>query len=203
MVPDNHWVSVQTRKFQSLIERSITRTLIVEMALLEYGDQEKPIFSLANCPFLQAFLVYFLVDDNTWVKLSTYQNSWDFGLYLSAVADEVETIWKNEPESIYRHRKCTEFPTGRINNVSVELSQSGDIDQVMIEFESRKILLKAGEIREGVGGTIMVASNDESVLIFLDPADVDKALFDTWRLASANQREISDQSSRAESGSAL
>jgi hypothetical protein len=174
----NRWIQECIHNLHALQGRTIEQVIIWEMALLDAGHDGKPVFDHPACPFLQAWVLYLRLPPDDAVKILTYQNDDWFGLYAAPVSTEAELVPdESDADSIFRKRELLTFPQGEITAVSIHQNEAEDISEVTLVIGQHTVLLKAGEVDERWDGSIYVRRDDESVLIFLDPRDVERITF--------------------------
>jgi hypothetical protein len=172
------WIQDQIRILKSYEGCNIEKVMIYEMALLE-GDEGRPIFEHPELPFIQAHVIYFFLNGSKVIKILTYQNDCEWGIYSTDLENISELEVKKNDDAFFRLSVCDEFPLGIINSVSSRLNDNGDISEVQLIVNSKEVLLKSGEVYENYDGTISTRSDDESVLVFLNSEDVSRVKFNT------------------------
>jgi len=171
------WIFDQINILKSYEGSNIEKVMIWEMAIIE-SNEGKHLFEHPDCPFIQAQVIYLMMDDKRTIKIHTYQNNCDWGILSSVMEANLELNKSFGMDSLYRISVCHEFPVGLINSISTFQNENGDISEVRLVINTNEILLKSGEVYENHDGSITIKSNDESVLVFLNPEDLRKVNFD-------------------------
>lgn len=179
--PVEEWVAARRREIQRLNGCVVDGWWGLEMALYETGPAGQPVFSDPAIPFLQLSVLGATLRDRTPINIGTYQNDDEFGLLLREGADI--TLPERPAEGaisggIYRHRHIPELPTGSISDVVLNLSEQGNIAEVLLLVDNAPLLVLTGEVREGWSQTLDYVLGDESVLVFDDPTAADTV---PWR----------------------
>jgi hypothetical protein len=170
-------VADRCRELEQLEGRVVSRWWGIEMALYETRPAGRPVFSHAAVPFLQFTVLGATFEDGVPANFRTYQNNTEFGLVVRTGSEA--TVERGSPEaatsgtSIYRNRDLPELPTGSIDEVAVKPSDLGDIAGVSLLVDGSPLLLLAGEVHERWDLTFDLVLGDESVLVFVDPADAE------------------------------
>jgi hypothetical protein len=102
-----------------------------------------------------------------------YQNDAELGLLVRPPTwpgDQPPQDEADAPDGIYRFRQLTELPVGTTADVRVNLSAVGDISSVSFTVSGAPVLLVAGEVRPRACGGLELVLDDESILVFTDPA---------------------------------
>lgn len=170
------WIQDQIKILKSYEGSNIGKVMIYEMAIIE-DDEGAHIFKHPDFPFIQAHVIYLWLNGSKVIKIHTYQNDCEWGIYSTVLEDIHELNAEEERDSIFRLSVCDAFPLGLINSISTLLNEDGDISEVKLVINSSEILLKSGEVYENHNGTISTRSDDESVLVFLNPQDLSRVKF--------------------------
>lgn len=174
-MPREGWLAERSREFASLRGRRVESWVGVEMALREDVVGGGPQFDDPEVPCLQLWGLQASLDDGSALSVHTYQDDACFGLWTDQeyVHDKLQDrgLW----DGIYRWRPLTELPTGEVERVAVFVD---DVDGVLAEVHLRvggqPLLLVAGELEETWEGGLIFRRLDESVLVFTDPAAVER-----------------------------
>lgn len=162
----NMWLAGQIAELKGLQGKLLKKVVIRDMAFIEREDGIH-FFRHPDCPFIQAQQIYIYLDN---CEVQKIQATDEGCIFLSKVDnDEHEQL--EESGSIFRLYECKEFPIGKLDSVALKQNSELDISEVLIEIDSTPILLKSGEVYEENDGNVRVCSDDESVLVFLDPED--------------------------------
>lgn len=170
------WIEKQIAILKSYQGAYIERAIVNEMALFEHEDGT-PCFEHPECPFIQAHIVYLQLKDRETVKLQTYQNDCSWGIYSTKLENKNELDRSQESSSFFRLSAFDDFPIGLIDSVSVAMNSENEIAELNLTIGGQQILLKSGEVYQEHDGGISVSSDDESVLVFLNPDDVNVVEF--------------------------
>ncbi len=168
----NDWLSSQIAKLKSLKGETIEKVMINDMAFIE-NDNGNHVFTHSDCPFIQAQLIYLFLKKKGVTKILATD---DGCIYISPIND-ADLINTNEANSIFRLYECTDFPLGKIDSISIKQNKESDISDVNIVINTKPILLKSGEVFQNSDGSVSIKDNDESVLVFFNPVDVDNINF--------------------------
>ncbi len=149
------WVSETCKRITSLRGRRIEQAIVVEMALVQEGPDELPIFRHSAAPFIQAVKIELALDDGRFALFSNYQNeefpiAMDYAESSSMEPHWAEPTYNGEP-SIYRFAPTPNFPLGLITAAEARLNNDGDISEVAITVENNKgsALCRRGHRRLG------------------------------------------------------
>lgn len=170
------WINNEIKQIKSYQGSVIQKVMVFEMAIIE-TDDGCHLFDHPDCPFIQALSLYVWCENIGIVKFTTYQNDCDSGIYSSTLTDMDELIYEPETPSIYRMRPCHAFPLGKLESIEVSQNEYGDIAEIILRIEKHDVLLKSGEVEQRHDGSIIVRDNDESVLVFMNPDDIDRVTF--------------------------
>jgi hypothetical protein len=171
------WVSENCERMKSIASARIRETVVIEMALFEGQRNHPPIFWHPGVPFIQAHLIDLCLEDGRISRFATYQNNATFGICMDFVMASTCEVSIDGWSPGYRVAPDLNFPVGVISDVKIKLDEEGDITEITFEVGGQKLLMKAGEVCEHNGG-FSVASQDESILLFLNADDVRKVPFD-------------------------
>jgi len=162
------WIESQLNAFRSLNNSAVSEWQIVEMALNEAATEDGLVWHDSSVPMLQLLTLFVLVD-NQWQEITTYQDDDEFGLSTKPIPeiDEDSRRWPdvNGEPSIFRWRVLEELPIGRLSHVLVRQNDRGNISSVEFLIRDRLIQLSAGEVYENDDNTFDVKFMDESVLV--------------------------------------
>lgn len=173
------WIDDNRRKLQSLTGDSVREAMIVEMALSDGASA--PVWRHPALPLIQAQIIELALASGRGARFQTYQNNDRFGIGIEFIDDTRRYSYSaptyTDPEtgasepSIFRIATDVAFPMGIISEVLIGLDdRGGDISDVRLSVGTQAILMKAGEVYEGDCGYFLT-SLDESILLFLNPAD--------------------------------
>ncbi|NUT92809.1 MAG: hypothetical protein HOY78_12385 [Saccharothrix sp.] len=176
------WPAERSREFASLRGRRVESWVGVEMALREDVAGSGPQFDDPSVSCLQLWGLQASLDDGSAVSVHTYQDDACFGLWTDqeGVHDKLQDrrLW----DGIYRWRPLVELPTGEVERVAVFVDEvDGVLAEVHLRIGGQPLLLVAGELEETREGGLVFRRLDESVLVFTDPAAVDRAPWTTSR----------------------
>ncbi len=177
---DDKWSELQVSKFKSLENRVIQKVFIFDMAFMEDEINFNHKFNHPDCPFIQVQALYFILDNNKTIKFITYQNDLSdcmWGIVVENVSSLKELEYGVNKKSIYRMYESKDFPLGIINKIRVEQSSDGVINEVAITINNGNILLITGEVYEENDGSVKIVRDDESILLFLEPDDINRTMF--------------------------
>jgi len=178
------FASDNLERLYQLNGKVIESAAIVEMAMIESGPNNQPVFRLPDLPFIQAHLIELSLSKGELVSFLTHQNDDTWGIALEYIeksfAEEVvRRLHTKEEASIFKIADDIEFPTGAIQNTEVKNDKKGDVTEIELTIGNHKILMKAGEVHETGGNNYRVTNSDESILLFLDSDDAKKVVFDS------------------------
>ncbi|WP_280443422.1 hypothetical protein [Nocardia brasiliensis] len=181
-MPTENWLAERSRKFALLRGKRVESWAGVEMAFREDVAGIGPQFEDPEVPCLQLWGLLASLDDGSTFTVSSYQDGVNFGL----CSDQKHTHEKLQDEGlwdgIYRLRRLTELPTGRVDQVTVYVDAVDSVlAEVHLQIGQRPILLVAGELDETWGGELVFSRLDESVLVFNDLAAVEQTPWSTSR----------------------
>ena len=164
------WLEQQVVEFRRLAGRRVSGWRATEMALRECGRSGAPEFEDPACPFLQLTVLHLCLDDGSLVCLGTYQDDDFWGLSISVA----ETPLAVGLDGIYRTRELDDLATGAVTDVVVRMGGLGNIQSVEMRFEGASpVVLIAGEVYEEHDDSLRICLDDESVLLFRSPMDVE------------------------------
>jgi len=164
----NGWIASKITELKSLKGEVIEKVMINDMAIIE-NDNGNHVFTHPGCPFIQAQQLYLFLKDK---GVSKIQATDDGCIFLSPTND-ADLIRSNDVNSIFRLYENTNFPLGKIDSLSIKQNKALDINEVNIIINNKPVLLKSGEVFQNNDGSVSIKDDDESVLVFFNPADVD------------------------------
>lgn len=176
----NQWIDNCIHNLMELKGRSIEKVFIVEMAFIEEGQDGKPVFEHPKCPFLQAYRLYLCFPSDEFVLIYVHQtDNWSLNSepadnHHDSFVEKLESLYVH---SIFRKREIIDFPKGQIISVTITQTEGADISEIKLVVGNQAVLLKSGEVYENNDGSLSVTATDESILVFLDPNDVNKVDF--------------------------
>lgn len=159
------WLERQQEAVKAMVGVTVSAWDGVEMALRDESP-DGPVFTDPDVRFLQL----------TWLRMTAgsdehligvYQDGGRFGLRLTPDHRLRISDW----DGIFRWRTL-DLPTGRIDAVTV-LREEDTLARIVLGLDGRELLLVAGEVHETRSGALEVDRLDESVLVFVNPADAD------------------------------
>jgi hypothetical protein len=181
------WLEAQSQAFRGLLGVEILEWRGREMAF-DQDEGQRPVWRLPNVKMLQLDLLE-AVGEGISFSVTTIQNDDHFGLGLQApwVADWrsgfdlsvpiEESPFASDPNSIFRDIRLPQLPAGRIEGVSVKLSDDGeDIMSVDLIVGTTSMSMRAAEVHPGFDGSVTIIDLDESILIQVDGTHPDHQL---------------------------
>ncbi|MBI2262765.1 MAG: hypothetical protein HYU62_14010 [Caulobacterales bacterium] len=178
------WLDAQSEAFRGLLGLEVLEWRGREMAL-DQDETERPLWRLPNVEVLQLDRLE-AIGAETSICVTTIQNDDHFGLKLQApwLADWQSGFdlsvpvdaspFLDDPKSIFRDVRLPQLPIGKIEDVSVRLSEEGgDIGTVTLLIGNAVVSMKAAEVYPGFDGSITIVDLDESILVQVDGAHPD------------------------------
>jgi hypothetical protein len=145
-----------------------------------YGPDERPSFTHPKLAFVQALTLELRFENGGTLQIDCWQDDDEFALCPRRVSPEQRLSPTNDPlNTIFRLRQMSEFPVGWIRRVEWQIDERENIQVISLYFDSTELIICAGEVDEGMDGTLTVFKKDESVLIFLDRAAYERTVFNT------------------------
>ena len=178
------WLSAQSDAFRGLLGLEVLEWRGREMAL-DQDEAELPVWRLPKVEVLQLDRLE-AIGPGASICVTTIQNNdhfglklqvpwisdWQSGFDLSIPVDE--SPFADDPKSIFRDVRLPQLPIGKIEDVSVRLSdEGGDIGAVTLRIGNAVVSMKAAEVYPGSDGSITIVDLDESILVQVDGAHPD------------------------------
>ena len=136
------------------------------MALRD-GPDGRPEFEVDELPVIQLSILELTLDDGP-VTVQIWQDDDEFALCTERRAVD----FSGESSGIFRATDLVGLPCELVSRVDVRLNDRGNVSELLLAFEhGAQVLLVAGESEEEVDGRLRFRRNDESVLLFRNPAD--------------------------------
>jgi len=168
----NEWIAAKITELQSLKGEVIEKVMINDMAIIENGNGNH-VFTHPECPFIQAQQLYLFLKGKGVSKILAT----DDGCIFLSTTNDTDLIKSNDANSIFRFYESTEFPLGKVDSLSIKQNKDLDINEVNIIINNKPVLLKSGEVFQNNDGSVSIKDDDESVLVFFNPTDVDDINF--------------------------
>ncbi|MBM7772950.1 hypothetical protein JOD54_003154 [Actinokineospora baliensis] len=165
------WEVERAREFAALRGRRIESWVGEELALREDFQGLGPQFDDPEVPFLQMNGLQANLDHGDALSISDYQADEGWGLFPWPGAH-----FEYQPKDrIYRRRPLPELPVGDVDEVVVLADgETGLLAELRMVIGGTPLSLVSGEVQERMNGTLSIARLDECVLVFTNPADVDR-----------------------------
>jgi hypothetical protein len=103
--------------------------------------------------------------------VQVWQDDDEFALCTERRAVDFSSGWSG----IFREAELVDLPCELVSRVDVRLNDRPNVSELLLAFEhGAQILLVAGESEEQADGRLRFRRNDESVLLFRNPADAER-----------------------------
>lgn len=141
------------------------------MAVRSNDGHTEFIFDDPQVPCLQMRWINLWTTLGESVQFGVYQNNDEWGLTVDRRREPSEQDLHRSAG--YRVSTLDDLPLGVVRQVSVFVSDRGDLAEIELDVDEQFLLLVAGETYETSGDEIEFGRYDESVLVFRSRVDYD------------------------------
>lgn len=161
----------QMLSFEDLVGRHVSCWVGIEMAAAQGEDAFGIVWAEAPTGHLQFFEMEAQLSDGSVLLIDARldENGNHYGLFCYAASHSLELFEAREGDFL-RGRIIDELPTGKISQVELQRSESGQVTAAMLRIAAVKVALACGEIIFD-GKQFIVVRPEEFVLVGLTRVD--------------------------------